>query len=68
MLFSTKIARRYSESTIFKVSRGPKMNQHGSQNGFQRQPGSKSVLEGSGLDLGSILASILASKMALETA
>ena len=47
MLFSTKIAPRYSESTIFRGSRGPKMNQNGGQNCFQRQPGSKSVLEGS---------------------
>ena len=34
-------------NTIFRGSRGPKMDQHGGQNGFQRQPGSKSVLEGS---------------------
>ena len=56
MLFSTKMAPRYSESMIFRGSRGPKNEHNGSQNGFQRQPGSKSVLEGSwapfGHDLG----------------
>ena len=70
MLFSTKIAARYSESTIFWVSRGPKRDQNGGQNGFQRQPGSKSVLEGAQArfwhDVDFILASIFDPKIVLK--
>ena len=68
MLFSTKMAPRYSESMIFRGSRGPNMDQHGGQNGFQRQPGSKSVLEGSWARFWLDVGLHFGVKMALETA
>ena len=68
MLFSTKVAPRYSDSMIFRGSRGPKMNQLEAKMASSGNPAPRASWKALGLDVGSMLASILASKMALETA
>ena len=59
MPFLQKVAPRHSESTIFRGLWGQRWVQHGPQNSFQRQPGSKSVLGASRARFSSILGFIL---------
>ena len=59
MPFLQKIAPRHSESTIFGVRGVQERAQHGSQNSFQWQPGSKSILGVSRARFSSVLGLIL---------
>ena len=67
MLFSTKIAPRYSESMIFRVPEVPKWTNMEAKMASSGNPAPRASWKALGLDVGSIWASILVSEMALET-